>query len=161
MYLLARGNKATTHSKRDNIMSNSKLFKTAHKLTKKSIQAGESYQVNFGQWLKVLFAQEKIIANFDIQSIGSATQEILNNADVQAFAQAKVSTYNGKIQTINFDALVNANIDEYSALRFEDAIAGIKMYEKAGRCKNVQSSLREALTKLALTALSVDGLWNL
>lgn len=47
MYLLARGNKATTHSKRDNIMNKSTKFKIAHKITKANHVKGDSYAASF------------------------------------------------------------------------------------------------------------------
>lgn len=54
MYLLARGNKATSYSKRDKIMNNSNIFKLAHKMTKAAIKDGENYQVTFGAALKII-----------------------------------------------------------------------------------------------------------
>ena len=47
MYLLVRGNKATTHSKRDNIMNKSTKFKIAHKITKANHVKGDSYAASF------------------------------------------------------------------------------------------------------------------
>lgn len=59
MYLLARGNKATTHSKRDNIMNNSNIFKAAHALTKATVKAGDSYSATFAICLKFTYAENK------------------------------------------------------------------------------------------------------
>lgn len=142
-------------------MSNSTLFKTAHKITKKTIQAGDDYRVTFGAWLKVLFANQKTVANFDIQSLATTTQEILSSADFQAFAQAKINIVTAKLMTINFNAFLNAEIDAYSASKFESAIAGIKMFDELGRKQDVQSSVREALSGLALDVLNTKKLWDL
>lgn len=39
-------------------MTNSDLFKAAHKLTKKVIQAGDCYRTTFGAALKIIKAQK-------------------------------------------------------------------------------------------------------
>ena len=61
MYLLARGNKATTHSKRDNIMSKlnlSEIFKAAHALAKSTVQTGDSYSATFAICLKIIYSEQ-------------------------------------------------------------------------------------------------------
>lgn len=146
------------YSKRDEIMNKSELFKKAHRYTKKTIQAGESYQVNFGQWLKVLNAHQKTIKNLDLNSIlaiakSGDAKALLANQEFQDVCQASVG-YKGDIQSVDFNQFLNAEISEFNASKFCDAIANVVELELDGRngnfVFNANTALREPLHKLSL-----------
>lgn len=141
-------------------MSNSTIFKKAHRYTKATIQTGDNYQVNFGQWLKVLNAQQKALNNLDLNALlavaKTGAKSLLADKVFQDVCQAGVS-HSGRIQSVDFNEFLAADISDYDADKFLTAIISDIEFELAGRngdfTFNANSAFRESLQKLSRNVL--------
>ena len=64
-------------------MTNSKLFKQAHAMTKATIQAGDDYRATFGLCLKAIKADSKPAAK--VKAAAKAIYNVVTDVDVMLF----------------------------------------------------------------------------